>query len=201
MTADLISTAIGQYGAIAYLLFFFLILIETGLVFMPFLPGDSLLFMSGALLAQANLSLSLVICAFSLAAIVGDFVNYSLGRRYGARLLKTRLARRFVKPNALARAETFFAKYGNSAISLGRFVPIVRTMIPFTAGMGKMARANFICYNVLGGICWVTIGILAGHFFGKVPVVRAHFELLMVAIVLVSVLPLAIAKFTKRGRA
>ncbi|WP_124058671.1 DedA family protein [Vaginisenegalia massiliensis] len=193
MFTHLITTIISQYGVYAFAVFFILIFVETGLVFMPFLPGDSLLFMAGTFTVTSHIHPLWIILLFSLAAIAGDGLNFFLGKTYGTRLLYRPWVRRFVKDQHIERAEQFFKRYGNSAISLGRFMPIIRTLIPFTAGIGKMPNRQFVFFNIVGGIIWVTIGILAGYFFGSISFVKQHFEMIMLAIVLVSISPMLFA--------
>ncbi|AEF25644.1 VTT domain-containing protein [Streptococcus parauberis] len=190
MFTNFINLILTQYGLYAFLIIFLIIFVETGLVFFPFLPGDSLLFMTGAFIAKSAYNPILFIFILAVAAILGDFVNYSLGRKYGLSLRKVPFFGKFIKDSHIAETEHFFLKYGNIAISLGRFVPIVRTFIPFISGIGKMDTKKFFIFNCIGGLSWVIIGILAGFFFGSIPFVKAHFELIMLAIVFVSVLPI-----------
>ncbi len=197
----LLPMLISQYGAWVYLGLFAVIFIETGLVVFPFLPGDSLLFLSGSLAAMATHPLNhlVLIGLLSIAAIVGDSLNFEIGQRFGHRLSSPKW-QRWIKPQHLAAAQRFFEKHGNSAIFLGRFMPIIRTLIPFTAGISKMPYHKFILYNVMGGVAWVSIAILSGYFFGNIPVVQAHFELIMIAIVVVSILPAAIMTLVKNRK-
>lgn len=190
MFTNFINLTLSQYGIYAFLIIFLIIFFETGLVFFPFLPGDSLLFMTGAFIAKSLYNPILFIFILAVAAILGDFVNYSLGRKYGLSLRKVPFFGKFIKDSHIAETEHFFLKYGNIAISLGRIVPIVRTFIPFISGIGKMDTKKFFIFNCIGGLSWVIIGILAGFFFGSIPFVKAHFELIMLAIVFVSVLPI-----------
>lgn len=190
MFTNFINLILTQYGLYSFLIIFLIIFVETGLVFFPFLPGDSLLFMTGAFIAKSAYNPILFIFILAVAAILGDFVNYSLGRKYGLSLRKVPFFGKFIKDSHIAETEHFFLKYGNIAISLGRFVPIVRTFIPFISGIGKMDTKKFFIFNCIGGLSWVIIGILAGFFFGSIPFVKAHFELIMLAIVFVSVLPI-----------
>ncbi len=190
MFTNFINLILTQYGLYAFLIIFLIIFVETGLVFFPFLPGDSLLFMTGAFIAKSAYNPILFIFILAVAAILGDFVNYSLGRKYGLSLRKVPFFGKSIKDSHIAETEHFFLKYGNIAISLGRFVPIVRTFIPFISGIGKMDTKKFFIFNCIGGLSWVIIGILAGFFFGSIPFVKVHFELIMLAIVFVSVLPI-----------
>lgn len=190
MFTNFINLTLSQYGIYAFLIIFLIIFFETGLVFFPFLPGDSLLFMTGAFIAKSLYNPILFIFILAVAAILGDFVNYSLGRKYGLALRKVPFFGKFIKDSHIAETEHFFLKYGTIAIFFGRFVPIVRTFIPFISGIGKMDSKKFFLFNCIGGLSWVIIGILAGFFFGSIPFVKGHFELIMIAIVLVSVLPI-----------
>lgn len=186
----LLPVLIAQYGILVYLGLFVVIFIETGLVVFPFLPGDSLLFLSGSIAAMASHSLNhvILIILLSIAAIAGDSLNFEIGQRLGKHLTSPKW-QRWIKPKYLKEAETFFQNHGSSAIFLGRFMPLIRTFIPFTAGASKMHYHKFIFFNVLGGIAWVSVAVLAGYFFGNIAIVKSHFELIMIAIILISLLP------------
>jgi membrane-associated protein len=190
-----LEAIISQYGALTYAILFIIIFMETGLVVTPFLPGDSLLFAAGtfaspALGAPLNIWL-LWVLLFS-AAVLGDSVNYYIGHRFGLRLFKTnnRFLNKVLKQSYLERTEAFYAKHGGKTIVLARFVPIVRTFAPFVAGVGSMSYSYFLTYNVFGAFLWVTIFVFAGYFFGSVPFVKEHFELVIVGIILISVIPM-----------
>jgi membrane-associated protein len=180
-----------QYGAWTYALLFVIIFCETGLVFTPFLPGDSLLFAAGTFAApnvqtgQQPLNLWSILLLLTIAAVVGDTVNYWIGKYLGPRIIR----RRLLKQEHLDRTHAFFEKYGGKTIILARFVPIVRTFAPFVAGLGAMTYRKFIAYNVIGGVAWVLICTLGGYFFGQFEFVQKHFELVIIAIVIISVLP------------
>lgn len=185
---DFITT----YGSWTYVILFLIVFCETGLVFTPFLPGDSLLFAAGALSARLPevmpvLPLFLLMC---VAAILGDTVNYAIGSTLGRWLLAR--PRPLIKPEHLERTHAFYERHGGKTIILARFVPIVRTFAPFVAGLGHMKYATFLTYNVIGGVLWAGLFVGAGYLFGNVPFVQANFELVAVAIVLVSVLPIAV---------
>ena len=185
-----------QYGPIVYGILFAIIFAETGLVVTPFLPGDSLLFAAGALGATAALRVEVMIPVLVLAAVLGDAVNYAVGSRIAHRFLaddidETKGIHRFVKREHVARAHAFFIKHGGKAVVLARFVPIVRTFVPFVAGGADMPYRTFAIYNVIGAILWVGICVGAGFAFGNIPVVKENFELVVLGIVGVSVLPLA----------
>lgn len=199
-----LAPIIQEYGAWTYLLLGLIIFCETGLVITPFLPGDSLLFAAGAFAAAGSLSLAWLFLLLTAAAILGDTVNYWVGHFFGRRLLA---ARRFrvVKPEHLAKTHEFFEKYGGKTIILARFVPIVRTLAPFVAGMGSMSYGRFMSYNVFGGFLWVGLCTLAGYFFGNLPVVQSNFSLVILAIIGLSLLPAVWeiwkARRLRRGRA
>jgi membrane-associated protein len=176
-----------QYGSWTYLLLFLIVFCETGLVVLPFLPGDSLLFAAGAFAGLGALSAWWLIALLLPAAVLGNTVNYWVGRLAGPRLLAARS--RVVRPEHLQRTHEFYDKYGAKTIVLTRFVPILRTVAPFVAGLGNMSFGRFSAYNVVGGCLWVVIGVLAGYFFGNVPAVRNNFSLVILAIVVVSLLP------------
>jgi membrane-associated protein len=183
-----------NYGAWIYGILFVIVFAETGLVVTPFLPGDSLLFAAGAIAASGALDARIAIVLLAIAAIAGDAVNYSIGRSAGHRIIQ--LARtdprwaRWVNPAYIERAHAFFERHGGKAIVLARFVPIVRTFVPFVAGVAEMSYRTFALYNVTGGIGWVVICIGAGYLFGNVPVVRENFSLVALGIVFVSLLPM-----------
>lgn len=176
------------YEGWVYLLLFSVIFVETGLVIMPFLPGDSLLFATGALAALGSLELGWLVPLLIVAAVLGDTVNYWLGHHVGVRAFDGRL--RWLNQAHLARTEAFFAKHGGKAIILARFVPIVRTFAPFVAGVGTMQYGRFLLYNVIGGISWVLLFLLLGYFFGNLPVIQNNFHLVIPAIILLSLLPI-----------
>ncbi len=178
---------IGHYGVLTYGILFLVIFAETGLVVTPFLPGDSLLFAAGALATSTGLSPWLIFATLAVAAILGDVVNYSLGRLLGKRARGGRI--KFIKQEHLDKTHAFYEKYGNKTIVIARFVPIVRTFAPFVAGVGRMTYRHFAAYNVLGGVLWVGLLTAAGHFFGEIPLVKKNFELVILVIVVLSLLP------------
>ena len=183
-----------NYGTWIYGILFVIVFAETGLVVTPFLPGDSLLFAAGAIAASGALDARIAIVLLAIAAVAGDAVNYSIGRSAGHRIIQ--LARtdprwaRWVNPAYIERAHAFFERHGGKAIVLARFVPIVRTFVPFVAGVAEMSYRTFALYNVTGGVGWVVICIGAGYLFGNVPVVRENFSLVALGIVIVSLLPM-----------
>jgi membrane-associated protein len=185
-----------QYGPVVYGILFAIIFAETGLVVTPFLPGDSLLFAAGALAATSALRIEVMVPVLIVAAVLGDAVNYAVGSRIAHRFLaedvdETRGIHRWVKREHVARAHAFFIKHGGKAVVLARFVPIVRTFVPFVAGGADMPYRTFAIYNVLGAVLWVGVCVGAGFLFGNIPVVKENFELVVLGIVGVSVLPLA----------
>ncbi len=183
----------GELGVWLYALLFLIIFAETGLVVTPFLPGDSLLFAVGALSATEGspINLPIAIVVLSIAAVLGDAVNYAMGAWVGPKVFTSESSRLLNKQH-LMRAHAFYEKYGGKAIVLARFVPIVRTFAPFVAGIGRMSYARFALYNVTGGVAWVTICLLAGRVFGQQPFVKEHFELVILAIIAISLLPIVV---------
>lgn len=189
-----------HYGAWTYAILFLIIFCETGLVVTPFLPGDSLLFAAGmfAGLYPDVLNIYVLLILLSIAAVAGDTVNYWFGAWLGPKAFSGRYS--FLKPEYLFRAQKFYEKYGGRAIVLGRFVPIVRTFVPFVAGIGSMNYRQFIAYNIGGGIAWVAICALAGFWLGRIPVIKDNFELAVIAIIVVSVLPMVWEFVANRGK-
>jgi membrane-associated protein len=192
-----LDTIITQYGAWTYGILFAVIFVETGLVIMPFLPGDSLLFAAGTFAALGSLNLWSLLGLLMVAAILGDTVNYSIGHYLGERAYNIK----WIKKEYLDKTHAFFEKHGGIAIFLARFVPIVRTFAPFVAGIGKMSYGYFITYNFVGGITWVALFTLAGYFFGNIPFVRHNFEYVIIVIILLSVLPMAFEWWKARKEA
>jgi len=192
-----LDVIIKSFGSWTYLLLFIIIFCETGLVVTPFLPGDSLLFVLGAFSAVGSTKLLWVLVVLICAAIIGDSVNYSLGKLFGERLL-AKGDHRFFKREHVERTHRFYEKYGGKTIILARFVPIVRTFAPFVAGIGKMSYLKFLAYNVVGGILWVAIFVLAGYFFGNIPLIKEHFTIVIFVIIIISLLPV-ITEFWKNA--
>ncbi len=189
---DLVKT----YGAWIYGVLFAIVFAETGLVVTPILPGDSLLFAAGALAASGALDVRLLLVLLVAAAVAGDAVNYSIGRAVGARVIRRAEVdprwRRWINPAHIAKAHEFFERHGGKAIVLARFMPIIRTFVPFVAGAAEMTYPSFAFYNVTGGIAWVVICVGAGYIFGNVPVVKENFTLVALGIVAVSLLPMVV---------
>ena len=194
---------VATYGGWVYGLLFLIVFAETGLVVTPFLPGDSLLFAAGALAAAGGLNVWAVIALLSIAAVLGDAVNYAAGRFVGPRVFnatdRSSGLHRLLNREHLQRTHAFFEKYGGKAVVLGRFVPIVRTFVPFVAGAGAMTYARFAVYNVVGGLIWVGICTLAGYAFGTVPIVKNNFSLFALGIVFVSLIPIGIEMIRHRA--
>lgn len=181
-----LANIIGEYGVLTYAILFLVIFIETGFVIMPFLPGDSLLFAAGAFVAIDAFNMPILLGVLAAAAILGDTVNYWIGRSIGHRAFSLS----WVNHQHLLKAQSFYEKYGAKTIVLARFVPIVRTFAPFVAGIGRMPYAYFILYNIVGGVAWVLICVFAGYFFGNIPEVKNNFELVILAIIVISFLPI-----------
>jgi len=192
-----IDMFIASYGALTYAALFVVIFIETGLVVTPFLPGDSLIFAAAAFAARGSLSIGLLVLLLILAAFTGNALNFFLGGKVGSWLSKSR----FINPKHIRSAEAFFEKYGGMAVVLGRFAPIIRTFVPFVAGIGHMNPARFTTFNIIGCVLWVGLASGAGYFFGNIPVVKDHFSLVCVAIIVISLLPAALTFISERRKA
>jgi len=189
---------VGNYGSWVYGLLFTIVFAETGFVVTPFLPGDSLLFAAGALGATGKLSTPALFGLLAFAAFAGNTVNYAVGRFIGPRVFQT--SHRLLNREYLDRAHAFFEQYGGKAIILGRFVPIVRTFVPFVAGAAQMTSASFVLYNAVGAVAWVGLCLGAGFVFGNVPIVKENFSLVTIGIVFVSVLPMVFELVMSRRR-
>jgi membrane-associated protein len=190
-----LANVIDKYGAWTYGILFAVIFLETGVVVTPFLPGDSLLFAAGTFCALGSLNVWLLAALLMVAAILGDTVNYSIGRYLGDRAYGMKI----LKKEYLDRTHAFFEKHGGKTIFLARFVPIVRTFAPFVAGVGKMSYGYFLMYNVVGGVVWVVLFTFSGYFFGNIPFVKKHFEFVILGIIFASVLPMAIEWWKARN--
>jgi membrane-associated protein len=195
-----LHAVIEAWGPWTYVLLFVIILCETGLVVTPFLPGDSLLFAAGAMAAlyPEHLGILTLLGLLFVAAVLGDTLNYWIGRQVGPRAF--RINTWFLKHENLVKTQAFYEKHGGKTIVLARFVPIIRTFAPFVAGVGRMDYRQFLWFNVLGGFLWVVLCTLAGYFFGNVPIVKENFELVVVGIVLMSVLPVAYELWATRRK-
>ena len=198
-----LAAFVQAHGALVYGLLFAIIFAETGLVVTPFLPGDSLLFAAGALAATGALDVKLILLLLFVASVAGDAVNYSIGRYIGPRVFRpeerTGILQKLLNPRHLERAHEFFERHGGKAVVLARFVPIVRTFIPFVAGAASMTYSTFGFYNITGGALWVVVCVGAGYLFGNIPVVKENFELVVIGIVFVSILPM-IVEFIRHRR-
>lgn len=180
---------VAQYGLLTYGILFSIVFAETGFVVTPFLPGDSLLFASGALAALGSFDLWIVVVVLITAAILGDTVNYWIGHFFGKKIVDNPNIK-FINQEHIDKTEQFYKKYGGKTIVLARFVPIVRTFAPFVAGVGSMEYGKFIMYNVVGGVLWVGIFTLAGYFFGNMPVIQENFHYVIFAIIFLSLIPI-----------
>ena len=189
---------VGQYGSWVYAILFAIVFAETGFVVTPILPGDSLLFATGALCATGVLSAPAMLGLLVFAAFAGNTVNYSVGRFIGPRVFTGTF--RLLNKDYLDRAHAFFEQYGGKAVILGRFVPIVRTFVPFVAGAAQMTRVSFVLYNLVGALAWVSLCLGAGVLFGNVHLVKNNFSLVTIGIVIVSVLPMAFELIAHRRR-
>lgn len=195
-----LSLYMNEYGAYIYLILFVIVFCETGLVIMPFLPGDSLLFATGALAAVGSIKLLPIYLIFCVAAIAGDTANYTVGH-FLREKVSSRENIRFIKREYLERTTEFFEKHGPGTIILARFVPIIRTFAPFVAGVGMMPYRKFASYNTIGGILWVTIALFAGYFFGTIPIIKDNFSIVVIGIVVVSLLPVVFTYFKNKMEA
>ena len=183
-----LAQVIAQYGPFTYGLLFLIIFMETGFVVTPFLPGDSLLFAAGALAVTSTLNIWLIYILLLSAAILGDTVNYWIGHFVGPKIFEK--DSKLIKKEYLIRTQKFYDKYGGRAIFLARFIPIIRTFAPFVAGIAKMNYKYFITYNIVGGTVWVSLFLWTGYFFGNLPVVKANFHYVIVAIIILSIMPI-----------
>jgi membrane-associated protein len=181
-------TILNNFGAWSYIIMFLIIFAETGLVVFPFLPGDSLLFVIGALSVKGGFNIMIIYPILLVAAILGDSVNYYLGHKVGRKAFKSKYVP-FINQDHLEKAEKFYEKHGARAIIIARFIPIIRTFAPFVAGIGKMDYKEFITYNIIGGVAWVTLFTFLGYFFGNLPAVKENFTFVIFAIILLSLIP------------
>ena len=193
---EYLSVIIGNYGAWTYGILFFIIFLETGFVITPFLPGDSLLFAAGSFAALGALNPVYLFILLSIAAVIGDTVNYSIGHYIGPKAFSGEI--KYLKKEHLDRTHEFYEKHGGKTIILARFIPIIRTFAPFVAGIGAMRYSHFILYNVIGGISWVAIFIFGGFYFGNLPFVRDNFEIVIFTIIFISFIPPVLEFFKAR---
>jgi membrane-associated protein len=188
-----------EYGPWFYAILAAIIFAETGLVVFPLLPGDSLLFIAGTVIAAAGLDVHLLVLVLAVAAILGDSVNYAVGRYLGPKVFD-RPDSRWLRKEYLARTQRFYERYGGVTIIIARFVPIVRTFAPFLAGVAAMAYARFLAYNVVGGVMWIALLVYAGYFFGNIPWVKDNLSFIVIAIVVVSLIPAAVTFLRERRK-
>lgn len=186
---------IQSYGTWTYVILFMIVFLETGLVVTPFLPGDSLLFAAGAFAGRGSLSIDYLVILLLIAAILGDTLNYHIGKYLGPKVLKNESSR-ILKKEHLDRTQRFYERYGGKTIIIARFVPIVRTFAPFLAGVGAMNYTKFLSYNIVGAILWVCSLSFAGYYFGELEIVKNNFGLVVIAIIIISVMP-AIIEFLR----
>ena len=192
-----LSTIIQNFGSLTYFILFLIIFAETGLIITPFLPGDSLLFAAGTFAAIGSLNVLWLFAILTAAAILGDSLNYAIGKFIGPKMFKERS--RFLKKEYLDKTHHFYKKYGKKTIVLARFIPIVRTFAPFLAGLGKMSYAHFLFYNIFGGILWVGIFVFGGYYFGNIPIVKENFTITVFIIIFLSFVP-AIVEYYKHHK-
>jgi len=183
-----LEVLIQSYGTLTYVILFLIIFCETGLVITPILPGDSLLFAVGVFTAMGSLNLPIILVSLTIAAILGDTVNYAIGNYIAPKLVEGKYTR-IIKQKHLDRTNEFFERYGPETIIIARFVPIVRTFAPFVAGAGSMTYKKFLTYNVVGALLWINSLTLGGYYFANVPIVRENFSLVVLAIIIISLLP------------
>ncbi|MGZ5497867.1 MAG: DedA family protein [Candidatus Aminicenantales bacterium] len=194
-----LSAIILQYGIWTYAILFVVIFIETGFVVMPFLPGDSLLFAAGTFAALKALKIGWLLLILSVAAVLGDTVNYWVGRRLGPKVFSREDAR-FFKKKYLDRTHAFYEKHGGKTIIIARFVPIIRSFAPFVAGVGRMSYGRFLSFNVIGGVGWVLLLTGAGYFFGTLPVVKNNYSIAVLVIIAISTVPIGVEYFRNRRK-
>lgn len=180
---------IKTFGVWSYVILFIIVFCETGLVVTPFLPGDSLLFAAGALAAIGSFDVSLLVILFASAAIVGDNVNYWIGHFVGPKVFHKENVR-FLNKKYLDRTHEFYERHGGTTVIIARFIPIIRTFMPFVAGLGRMKYPRFLAYDIVGGILWPSLFVLAGFYFGNLAIVKKYFSLVVIAIILISVMPI-----------
>lgn len=188
---DHLQTLVNNHGNWIYAILFVIVFCETGLVVTPFLPGDSMLFAAGAIAGVGDMNVFLLMVLLIIAAVLGDFVNFEIGKRFGRKLFANPDSKIF-KQSYLQKTEDYYAKYGGRTIIIARFVPIVRTFAPFVGGMGQMPYSQFVRYNVIGAVVWVVSFTMLGYFFGQLPIVKKYFTFFMIGIIVISVLPMVI---------
>ncbi len=198
---DHLKTMIEQYGTTTYVILFLIIFIETGLVVMPLLPGDSLLFAAGSFAGLGMLNLAYLMILLFIAAVLGDTLNYYFGKKIGLKVLQWKIGnKQIVKQKYIDQTHEFYEKHGSKTIIIARFVPIVRTFAPFVAGIGEMNYKKFISYNVIGGGVWVVALLLLGYIFGGLEIVKNNFETVIFGIIFLSILPIVFELFKQRNK-
>ncbi|WP_446896999.1 DedA family protein [Clostridium sp. LBM24168] len=193
-----LNIIVQNYGIWTYGIIFLIVFCETGLVVTPFLPGDSIIFATGALAAEGIMEMFTLFIAFFLAAVIGDTVNYSIGKKIGTDILEKENIR-FINREYVHRAHRFYEKHGSMAIVIGRFIPIIRTFVPFVAGVGEMRYSKFITHNMFGGFLWVLVFLSGGYFFGGLPFIKHNFSYVVIGIIIISLIP-AIIVFVRERR-
>ncbi|WP_097026752.1 DedA family protein [Clostridium peptidivorans] len=193
-----LNVIIQNYGMWTYALIFLIIFCETGLVVTPFLPGDSILFATGALASIGSLKIFPLFIVVYLSAVMGDIVNYHIGQKIGTNILEKKDVK-YINKEYLKKANSFYEKHGSMTIVVGRFIPVIRTFVPFVAGIGEMSYSKFIAYNMLGGVLWVTLFLGGGYFLGELPFIKQHFSYILIAIIIISIIP-GIVAFIKGKR-
>lgn len=188
---DHLQELVNNYGNWIYAILFAIVFCETGLVVLPFLPGDSMLFAAGTIAAVGDMNIFLLIGLLIVAAVLGDFVNFEIGKHFGQKLFSNPNSKIF-KQSYLQKTHDYYEKYGGRTIIIARFIPIVRTFAPFVGGMGNMNYAQFARYNIVGAVLWVVSFTTLGYFFGQLPFVKEHFSWIMIAIIVFSVVPMIV---------
>jgi membrane-associated protein len=183
-----LNIIIQNYGVWTYALMFIIVFCETGLVITPFLPGDSMLFAAGAIAAIGSLKIFPLFIVLFLAAVLGDTANYHIGKRIGTKILDKEDLK-YINKDYIKKAQNFYKKHGSLTIVMGRFIPIIRTFVPFVAGIGKMSYSKFISYNLLGGFLWTVLYLVGGYFLGEIPFIKQHFSIVLIAIIIISIIP------------
>jgi membrane-associated protein len=191
-----LNTVIQNYGALTYVFLTFIVFMETGFVVTPFLPGDSLLFAAGAFAALGSLNIGMLFLLMAVAAIAGDTANYWIGHYIGPKAFSGKV--KFLKKEYLDKTRVYFEKYGGKTVIIARFIPIVRTFAPFVAGVGAMKYSQFILYNIVGGLLWVSLFLFGGYFFGNIPIVKHNFTIVIFVIIGISILPPFVEYFKEK---
>lgn len=191
-----LSMIISTYGTWTYALLFMIVFLETGLVVTPFLPGDSIIFASGAFAAIGSMNIFSLYILFLAAAILGDTANYTIGKKIGTKAFEKDI--KFLNKEYLNKAHSFYEKHGAITIVIARFIPIIRTFAPFVAGIGEMHYTKFISYNMVGGIMWVSLFLFGGYYFGNLPFIKSHFTYVLLAIIFISLIPAVIGIIKER---